>query len=152
SQAFFDLYERLVPFGGVYAVGFCLVAINSSVIFSDRMRRGGWGFQRVVFIFPGLLVAGSVWLGSVVIWGKHEPEKSAVESYVIGVQPNVPMAGLNEERWRELRSRQLDLASKRIAEVNTPPAKWIKPDQPVPVDPPRFEPPPTLVVLPESPM
>jgi apolipoprotein N-acyltransferase len=53
----------------------------------------------------------------------------------VAIQPNVPMSGLNHEKWRELRQHQIELAETALKDLPT-----------------ASRPLPTTVILPESPM
>jgi apolipoprotein N-acyltransferase len=59
---------------------------------------------------------------------------------IIAVQPNVPMSGLTETKWRILRQRQIDLAENATRELRSKGEVAISKDQRI------------TVILPESPM
>ncbi|MBX7055292.1 MAG: apolipoprotein N-acyltransferase [Pyrinomonadaceae bacterium] len=57
----------------------------------------------------------------------------SIKSTVIAIQPNVPMSGLDLQKWQQLRQRQVDLAEGEIMKLKRTDAR-------------------DLVILPESPM
>lgn len=71
------------------------------------------------------------------LWGGPQITAPSI-SAIIAVQPNVPMSGLDIQKWRELRERQIGLAETEIRKINN--QRTTNDEQP------------TLVILPESPM
>ena len=67
--------------------------------------------------------------------GGFESFRSA---YVVAIQPNVPMSGLDYQKWQQLRQHQIDLAEARDQKRSTE----LKPTRQ----------PPITIILPESPM
>ena len=80
--------------------------------------------QRRIFdfsfkLFPVLLVFGTIF-SSILFFDSRAREpfsKKDAASYVIAVQPNVPMSGLTQAKWISLRTRQTKLAE---AELRNP--------------------------------
>lgn len=130
--------------GGVYAVSFCLVAINTVpffVLMSDRkaplrLRNDDRSLDPrgiLVVAYFTLLLIGIVTL--FLISGRDRTPLAADQpgtAYVVAVQPNVPMDGLTIEKYEELLRRHVELAESMLKQ--------------------RREDRPTLVVFPESPM
>ncbi|QQS32562.1 MAG: apolipoprotein N-acyltransferase [Acidobacteriota bacterium] len=80
-----------------------------------------------------LAIAGSMSL-PVLHYEQTRPPKDGPVSRIIALQPNVPMSGLNFDKWQQLRQRQFDVAESEINKLTT--------DHRLP----------TTVILPESPM
>lgn len=79
------------------------------------------------------------------------PVKKEVVASVIAIQPNVPMSGLDSQKWEKLRQHQIEKAESEISLLRRP--RYDPAQNPVPIEgpaPPRQL--PTLVILPESPM
>ena len=128
SQAFNHVLIQAATWGGVYAVSFLIVAINSAiaVCFLKRSRAG----FIVTFLIPVSVVAvltASAWAATqYTIVGDHSPIR------VIALQPNVPMTPVKDLAERnELLERHLSTGYEAKS--------W-------PKDKPK------LVVWPESPM
>ncbi len=138
SQAFaITYYDAFVRFGGIWTVGLHVLAVNGAILFSERTWRGGWAFQRFVFILPGIMLLPPLWTSSAAIWNRPDPLAPRPEAVatVIAIQPNVPMSGLDYTKWGQLRQHQIDMAE---AEIKKVPAE----DRQLPI----------TVILPESPM
>lgn len=80
-----------------------------------RAYRSNYMWRRLRFSVAGLgglFTAFSIFMmlaGSIVI-ERNRPLGPNATAYVIAVQPNVPMSGLDESKWRDLRRRQVGLA------------------------------------------
>ncbi len=132
-------------FGGVYAVGFIIVAINVLVylIVSGRRtlrainERAPNGSQNTGFLGLSIVIAAVLLLAAVYLSLDRsqltKPETSG-DTVVVAVQPNVPMDGLTREEYRALLNRHIELAEGELAK--RPPGDVR----------------PALVVFPESPM
>ena len=128
SQAYHPHLIQAATWGGVYAVSFLILAINSAItlLIVNHTQRT---------IIAGSLVALFVAIVIVVSpmreYGLYEPDRLPVS--VVAVQPNVPMAiAKSDEEIKELLERHLSLSTQGLQQtpVNTP----------------------SLVVWPESPM
>lgn len=134
SQAFTPGLIGNASLGGVFLTGSVVVLFSSLVLFAiyDWKRR-----ERFPRRTPGriaalaLLVSGAA---SVLVpaLADSNNEKGEVVGRIVGVQPNVPMAGLDQGKWRALRDRQIMLAGRGLEKSED-----------------DVE---TVVVLPESPM
>ncbi len=92
----------------------------------------------IVLIFLSLFVP----LLSLFVYENYSPSKpfepDSANAFVIVIQPNVPMSGLNEEKWLKLRQRHVELAEAALQKLNAQPTTDHRP--------------PTTVIFPESPM
>ncbi len=140
SQAFSGYLDGLAPVGGVLLVSFYAVLISASILFSEKMRKGGWVFQRFVFILPGVIIVIPLWLSSAAYWNRPDPVTRFHDDPVrtiVAIQPNVPMSGLTHEKRNEYRRRHVDSAESALAEIAYPDGFHIRS---------------TTVIFPESPM
>ena len=86
-------------------------AVNEKIRRIDA-EEGGVS-QRVALFYCLALFLGFIPLG-VIKYGPHnnfsKPFATGADSFVIAVQPNVPMSGLKYEDWMRLRDRHIELA------------------------------------------
>ncbi len=153
SQAFNSYFEisSLASLGGVFLVGFCIIAFNAHLFWSRNLekvlgleglvKKGLVGkeatmLQKVLivgnFVLPILILS----LLPVFVFNNlnsSRPFPDSQKDKVIAVQPNVPMSGLTQTIWRNLRQRQIELAENALQELKTRDKK-------------------VTVILPESPM
>ncbi len=127
--------------GGVYAASFYIAAVNAAIVllisageqWSRRTETPAASFGRTAVVAASLIVAGA--LGVELSGPRTAPaakSDSSAGTYVVAVQPNVPMDGLTIERYEKLLHRHVELAEQKLRE--------------------RADGRPTLVVFPESPM
>lgn len=85
SQAYHPQLIGPARLGGVYAVGFVIVLVNSAIAFVilERTRRG-W-----LVAFAAIMAAGLIVLGTDT---GSQRSASNTDAHVVAVQPNVPMA------------------------------------------------------------
>lgn len=120
--------------GGVFLVGSYVTALNSLNYFGVwkwRNRKGGSNRGRLTLAYFALwapVMSYAAWIGI-------DHYRNPPFSRTIGVQPNVPMAGLNQTKLQQLRQEQVDLAETELGRLQAA-------DRLIP----------TTVVLPESPM
>ncbi len=125
---------NLASIGGVYLVGFYFLVWNTAFVF----------FIKEVIINKKNYIAFSICLGLLqglfyVLSDISTPNISNQKAaMVIAIQPNVPMSGLNEEKWMKLRQRHVELAEDALQKLNSQPTT----DNRLP----------TTVIFPESPM
>jgi apolipoprotein N-acyltransferase len=135
SQAFTEHTLQAAAYGGIAIVGFA-VCLNSALISVWFFNRQRYFLVAVAFVF--FWAASDLDIGKFFgerdgsIDGFHVPRTSAT---IIGVQPNVPMSGLDAAKLDTLRDRQVDAAKSRIT------GDQLERRQA-----------PILVILPESPM
>lgn len=130
----------LARMGGVYLVGFYVVAINALIFFvisttASLIRRepGGSTARGILLATAFVVLTGVVVVESTSILRAVRPiDTQSNGTYVVAVQPNVPMDGLTFEKYQRLLKRHVELAEQKLAE--------------------RTDDRPTLVVFPESPM
>ena len=120
SQAFNNDLIQSAKFGGIYLLGFQIIAFNSAILlislslffsFTDSLnkkinRKQSYTFS-ILFILLFSLPFVSFKTANINL------EKSKDES-VIAVQPNVPMSGLTDEKWRGLRKKHVELAENAL--------------------------------------
>lgn len=143
SQAFNNDLIQAAKFGGIYLLGFQILAFNSVFVLilssflnfqknsSDRQinRKNAYLFS-IVFIF--LFSLPFVSFKTV---GSNSENKS--KANIIAIQPNVPMSNLNDEKWSELRKKHVELSENALRQINE--RRTTNDEQ-------------TTVIFPESPM
>jgi apolipoprotein N-acyltransferase len=145
SQAFMTTYGKPVlifaEFGGSLLVGF-LIASSSAILFTWLMRPSRYAVL-VIWFFFFISFSGLATHFVELLYGPgfYEPGffSGLGVASIVAIQPNVPMAGLDEQHWKLLRDRQIQLAQQAIDRTN---------EQRTTNDQPRS----ITVVLPESPM
>jgi apolipoprotein N-acyltransferase len=134
SQAFSSWLLQLASIGGVYLVGFICVSFNSIYVhvLITKSKLGSW-----LALLPLITIA----LFSVQDLYSNQTSianQSDADSAVVIIQANVPMSGLNEEKWLRLRGRHVELAEnalQKLREQRTTNSRQ-----------------PTTIIFPESPM
>ena len=124
SQAFNSAFPYWPSIGGVLAVSGILAAINALWFFLYQFLfpnpeanavRAGLAASVVV---AG--VSGVLFLFSYDYWAartaENRPDNQRI--YIVSIQPNVPMSGLSEEKWRLLRQKHIELAESALATIN----------------------------------
>ena len=130
SQAYHSFLIQPATWGGVYAVSFLIVAINSIVALLIT-RRNRWT------IAASLLIAVAV--GFVILGSRYTRMLEPSGSYdlglkVVAVQPNVPMKAIKSvEEMKELLDRHLSLSTSALNSLgdNTGPRLVIWPESPM---------------------
>ena len=111
SQAFErQVLTSLASFGGIYLVTFWLVLFNCLIWATIGQKR----ITLTNAIFGLVAVAGLLFSYPLSIGWRSKT--AVIGGYVIAVQPNVPMSGLDSEKWAALRDRQVALAEKAISQ------------------------------------
>ncbi len=120
SQAFGGFFLELASVGGVFIVGYSILYLNAlftiPFYFRDTKDKGIINIvtvSLVMFFIPIILLLS---FGRIIPTQK-DYIPSANKSLVIAIQPNVPMSGLNQEKWRSLRKKQIKLAEKALQEL-----------------------------------
>ncbi len=135
SQAFHGDAARFASIGGVYLVGFLVALFNAFLFWSNlRLISGGqkYTLYAAIAIFWIAFAYVTTFVGDQTI-APSDPGKGS--SSIVAIQPNVPMAGLDYQKWQQLRQHQVDLAETEIKRLRTINNEL-----------------PTMVILPESPM
>jgi apolipoprotein N-acyltransferase len=136
SQAFRLGTIDAASIGGIYLVGFFVIALNAYVtlklklIQSNSVRKVDWIIIAVVF-FSIILAFESFRLSKD---NRNNPETALV----VAVQPNVPMGGMTAEKYELILQKHIELAESALAKLNEQPITDRRP--------------PTTVIFPESPM
>lgn len=142
SQAFQKNMIQTAGIGGVFLITFAIILFNSYIFlnFSKILKEVKPFKTKNDWIAFGLIFAIFVLMFTVpdLTREKIKRQKESV-SRIVAVQPNVPMSGLNREKWRTLRQRQIEQAEEALQEI-----KREKPNADRQT--------PTTVILPESPM
>ncbi|MBK9215347.1 MAG: apolipoprotein N-acyltransferase [Chloracidobacterium sp.] len=129
------LFNSIAAYGGVLLVSGLVVLINTSV-FQLALIFREWGLpSKVVAMIAGYALVLAIALFLVSGPETAEPVAGQRNSAIIGLQPNVPMSGLDSRRLEQLRQRQIDLAEAEISRLRATNNEL-----------------PTTVILPESPM
>lgn len=156
SQAFYFGFFRVASAGGVLSVGFFLVLISSLTNFFWKAVK----YKKSV-LRAGFLAVASVALiviGNLFMSGEYSPPIKPLFSLpkspnaVIALQPDVPMMGLDSQKWEQHRQRQIDLAEGKIKKLLE--RRIAEDEERIRLELPQPEAsgPSTLVILPESPM
>lgn len=138
SQAFRSSPVRLASIGGVYLVSFLMILINSFFAFKlmniilpakngAKIQRKDWLILASAFFVIALMFSISEFI-------LKKSRASLESSFVVAVQPNVPMSGIKYEDRASLRDRHARLAEQALQKIEGRTGK------------------PTVVIFPESPM
>jgi apolipoprotein N-acyltransferase len=105
------LFLGMASFGGIYLVGFLCVICNAcyAIGLTKWDKKNSW-----FSIIPQFLIIGYL------LMDFSSPINSSKknEADVVVVQANVPMSGLNEEKWLRLRQRHVELAEDALQKLN----------------------------------
>ena len=140
SQAFIEILNAWAPVGGTLLTSFVIIAFNSSLSYAivpsrvaRRARLAGAAISIALAIF--------------IFWFSPVPRRMISDAVddpdslrVIAIQPNVPMSGLSEEKWRALRQKHIELSESALKSIDRNPQSPIRRPQS------------TTVIFPESPM
>lgn len=146
SQAFQPALLTTASIGGIYLTGFLILLFNAGAAFQlchkpkakNSLRVGNWlGF---IFIIPAVFFPLSLPHNT----GGQDPKSP--QSSVIAIQPNVPMSGLTEEKWRHLRQKHVELSETALRKLDA--EQRTTNDERRATNNER----PTTVIFPESPM
>ncbi len=147
SQAFVSHLIQTAQIGGVYLVGFWIVLFNAVValnsfnlfrLFTEKYTEADQvANKKIVYVslFIALLITPFFCLPNLY---SIKPADDTNRNRVVVVQANVPMSGLNEEKWLKLRGRHIELAEDALRKIEIRTAS--EPTQT------------TTVIFPESPM
>jgi apolipoprotein N-acyltransferase len=129
SQAYDPELIAAARWGGVYAVGFLIVLVNSAIAFA-LLRRTSRAILAGVSVFSiGIFLTAATHFESGPVDSSDQPSL-----HVIALQPNVPMTLVkSSEEIQQLLERHLSLSTKALSEL---------PDDNLP----------RLIIWPESPM
>ncbi len=127
SQAFTNHLIQTAQFGGVYLVGFWIVFFNSIIAlnsfsllrafltknYSNEILGANKSIVYVSMLIAVLIIPFVSFPGLNLTDARTDENKSDV----LIVQANVPMSGLNEEKWLKLRQRHVELAERAIRQL-----------------------------------
>ncbi len=125
SQAFTSHLIQTAQIGGVYLVGFWIVVFNSIIalscfgifrVFTEKNYFHVNSDANKSNVYFSLLI--SLFIVPFVLFPNFGNPNNKIESSVIAVQANVPMSGLNEEKWLKLRQRHVELAEDALDKLN----------------------------------
>ncbi|HEX9961254.1 MAG TPA: apolipoprotein N-acyltransferase, partial [Pyrinomonadaceae bacterium] len=136
SQAFRLSTIQFASVGGIYLVGFVVVSLSSYVAWKLLFVSSGKTpkyFYLTILLYVSLL-AVSFELVRFQKSSEALPPKE-MQTYVVAVQPNVPMSGLKYEDWQRLRGKHVELTENALRNL-----------------PQTGSQPPPIVIFPESPM
>lgn len=140
SFAFNPILIQTAKFGGVYLIGFLIIAYSSFLTFSfvvrqiGRLKNFGLNIVSTAFIFTPIFV-GLLLIQNQPASNSFQPMSAS--AVVIALQPNVPMSGLTIEKYYELRKRHVEMAENALLEIASKP---------------ELKDLPRVIVFPESPM
>src|SRR5215204_3164521 len=132
SQAFNISTIHLASIGGVYLVGFFIVISNT--LLTPMIRDISKGRANIYLILVWILFNASIPVSYLSHKTQLKPENDKNSSFVVAVQPNVPMSGITLEKYRQLLERHLWLAENALKQRTTDNEQ------------------PTTIIFPESPM
>jgi len=116
SQAFNLKIVQLASFGGIYLIGFLIVAFNAflflqlKLILEKKAKPTDW----LAFVAVSLVLFISF------AANQNSPEKPKAEKTgkIVVVQLNVPGRDLNEEKWLSLREKHIRMAESALESSN----------------------------------
>jgi apolipoprotein N-acyltransferase len=154
TQAFGGWGLGLASVGGIYLTGFAILTFQTAAVaaYLVKVRRpesliistesvetgiaGKPAFSLTLIGTLSIVILVALILFAVKSPAKANAEVNAVAS-VVTIQPNVPMSGLNYDKWMSLRQRHVELAESALRQLKEQQPENSKP---------------TTVIFPESPM
>ncbi|MFN2500793.1 MAG: apolipoprotein N-acyltransferase [Pyrinomonadaceae bacterium] len=135
SQAFQGEVLGLAGFGGVYLVSFAVVTFSAFLLWSNLLLIFAPDKRRVAIVIAAFWILFSI-VTTYRLPSQHPTPTTDARPgpKVVAVQPNVPMADLNFQKWQDLRKRQTEMAEVEIRKIT------------------QYSDGPITVILPESPM
>lgn len=128
--------SKMAAFGSVYFTGFVILILNSALIQLVVYRTA-----KTIAAFAATLLFVGIWsvLFTIATYPKQSVRNPKLPN-LVAIQPNVPMSGLNYEKWKELRHRHVEIAERAIGSLSENPQSGVRNPQSI------------TVVFPESPM
>ncbi len=137
SQAFVPLLIQSAWIGGVYAVSFLIVLVNTAIAYAFIEQKKNAFITSSLLLFVCTLIVGlTTWFGT-----EKRLDLPRTEAVIVAIQPNVPMDSLSLEDIKVIFNRHIDLSEN---ELNKQQGKEAVVNR-------EFNT-PTLVIFPESPM
>ncbi|HEX8735228.1 MAG TPA: apolipoprotein N-acyltransferase [Pyrinomonadaceae bacterium] len=118
SQAFSLSIVQFASVGGIYLVGFVVVSMNSYVawkLLSVLSGKTPKYFYLTILLYISLLAASFELVRFQKSSQALPPEET--QTYVIAIQPNVPMSGLKYEDWQRLREKHVELTENALLNI-----------------------------------
>jgi apolipoprotein N-acyltransferase len=141
SQLFNPTLIQSASYGGIYLVGFLVLQTNAFLSFIFLPVQKTKLIFRLIPIFAVLFAIFIIifsYQNQTVAVSSAEKTTDTSSVNVVAIQANVPMSGLNYEKWLNLRERHVKLAEEGLEKL-----KQQQPD---------YKEKPLLVIFPESPM
>ena len=138
SQAFNESLIQSAQYGGIYLVGFLIVLLNAFFTFIFLPVQKTKILYRLIPVLAVLIVGFTIFLSMSESSASDISSNNGDSADVVAIQPDVPMSGLNFEKWKNLRERHVSLAEKGLRELSEKRNANSKK--------------PLLVIFPESPM
>ncbi len=141
SQAFNPTFIQSAQYGGIYLVGFLVLLTNAFLAFIF------FPVQKTKIIFRFIPVSAVLFVvftlffsyqNQSVVNSENGKSDDFSKTNVVAIQANVPMSGLNYEKWLNLRERHVKLAEEGLAKLA--------------LEQPDYKKNPLLIIFPESPM
>lgn len=110
------LLTDMARLGGVLFTSFMVLILNSAFAMALIGRA-----RTSIAISAGLLFGVGIWCMVFLVFLESKGPESGQTSpppSVVAIQPNVPMAGLNYEKWQQLRRKHVELAEFALATIN----------------------------------
>lgn len=120
SQAFTSYVLPAASIGGIYLVGFLVTISNTLLALGlnykkyENRRKFNWIYTICVFSFFFLI---TILPQNFSTLKSFSPTSSS--SYVVAIQPSVPMSGLKYGEWEKLRQRHVELSENAITSIKT---------------------------------
>ena len=123
----FDVSFIIQPakIGGIYLICFLIILMNA-IVFYQLLSLKKLLFDKETTSY--YLLTGLVIISFLIILLPIFPRLitgklsfALTQANVIAVQPNVPMSGLNYEKWRQLRRKHVELAENALQKLNAQP-------------------------------
>lgn len=141
SQAFHPFLIQSAQYGGIYLVGFLILLTNAFFAFVFFPAQKTKPAFRLIPVAAVLIVIFTVILSSqnsTASMSSADKTEKNISANVVAVQANVPMSGLDYQKWMGLRARHVRLAEEGL--------KRLKAERP------DYQSKPLLIIFPESPM
>ena len=131
SQAFHPMLIQTARWGGVFAISFLVISVNTSLAFALTRRP----IAAVTLFMVALIVAALAFAAALNDARDKAPNGSQATHLIVAVQPNVPMEGPDDPAsMNQLLNRHLELSKQGLANPSNELGGW------------------RLVIWPESPM
>ena len=123
SQAFNNDLIQTAQFGGIYLLGFQIVAFNSAILlialsllssFADSSDKNPCRKNSYIVSVIFILLFS---LPFVTFKTSRQNIETQNRSFAIAVQPDVPMSGLTDDKWLNLRKKHVELAESAISKI-----------------------------------